>query len=55
MLSRNVVSKRSTLLARALRVKSTQVQVEDVTFEGPIAADGRHEVNNSESYDGEMK
>ena len=55
MLSRNIVSRRSTLLGRVIRAKSTQVQIDEVTFEGPIAADGRHEVNKSESYDGEMK
>ena len=50
MLSRNIVSRRSTLLARAIRAKSTQVQES-----GPIAADGRHEVSYEEMHDSEMK
>jgi glutamate synthase (NADPH/NADH) small chain len=49
-LSRNIVSRRSTLLARAVRAKSTQVQES-----GPIAADGRHEVSFEEQTDNEMK
>ena len=55
MLSRKIVSRPSTLLTRAIRAKSTQVQVDDYCFDGPIAADGRHEVCKSENYDSEMK
>ena len=53
MLSRNIVSRRSTLLARAVRAKSTQVHVDQSS--GPIATDGRHEVSYEENYDNEMK
>mmetsp|Transcript_3828 Transcript_3828/g.10051 ORF Transcript_3828/g.10051 Transcript_3828/m.10051 type:complete len:583 (-) Transcript_3828:77-1825(-) len=55
MLSRKIFSRRSTLLTRAIRAKSTQVKVDEFSFDGPIAADGRHEVYHSENYDSEMK
>ena len=56
MLSRNIVSRRSALLGRAIRAKSTQAQVEgSSSFHGPIAADGRHEVDHEENYDNEVK
>jgi hypothetical protein len=56
MLSRNIASRRSaTLLRRAIRAKSTQVQVEETSFDGPIAADGRHEVCHDGNYDNEIK
>ena len=52
MLSRNIASRRSrSLLARAVRAKSTQVQESS----GPIAADGRHEVLNEGGFDSEIK
>ena len=51
MLSRNIVSRRSALLRRVVvRAQSTQV-VEESSSDGPIAADGRHEVHHEESYD----
>ena len=53
MLSRNIVSRRSALLGRAIRAKSTQVHVEESTFKGPIAADGRHA--HGDNYYNEMK
>ena len=53
MLSRNIVSRRSALLGRAIRAKSTQVHVEESTFKGPIAADGRHD--HEANIDKEMK
>ena len=55
MLSRKIVSRRSTLLARAIRAKSSQVQVDEFSSDGPIAADGRHEVYHSDNYDSEIK
>ena len=55
MLSRNIVSRRSTLIGRAIRAKSTQVQVDQSSVNGPIAADGRHEVCHEANYDNEMK
>ena len=52
MLSRNLVSsvarRRSTIVSRAIRAKSTQVEQ---SGEGPIAADGRHEVWREGIYD----
>jgi hypothetical protein len=55
MLFRNIVSRRSTLLGRGIRAKSTQVQVDQSSVNGPIAADGRHEVCHEANYDNEMK
>lgn len=49
MLSRNIASRSSTLLRRAIRAQSTQAQVEESSLNGPIAADGRH--GHDESYD----
>jgi hypothetical protein len=53
MLSRNLLSnvgqRRSCLISRAIRAKSTQV--ESTSSAGPIGADGRHEVWREGIYD----
>jgi len=53
MLSRNIVSRPSTLLRRAIRAKSTQVRVEESI--NVIGDDGRHEVSFDGNYDNETK
>jgi hypothetical protein len=52
MMLRNILgrsNRRTATLARAVRAQSTQV--EESSDKGPIAADGRHEIDHILDYD----
>jgi hypothetical protein len=48
IVGRSVLHRRNTLVSKAIRAKSTQVKE---STDGPIAADGRHEVWREGIYD----